>query len=149
VSRGGAHGFAGQVGERLSPKQRERLAEQPGGLARLADARLVDECAETVDVELTRLDAEQIAGPPSDEAVAELAPKAEDVVLQRAGRRGRRIVAPDQVDELRRWDDSVRVEQQRCDDRAALQAAERQDALAVEDFDRPQNPELHDVTKAQ
>jgi hypothetical protein len=109
----------------------------------------VFECAEAIDVELTRLDAEQIATRPSDEAVAELAPKTEDVVLQRAEGRGRRIVAPDEVDELRGWDDSVRVEQEHCDNRTTLQAAERHDALAVEDFDRPENPELHDVTKAQ
>ena len=71
------------------------------------------------------------------------------MVLQRAESCGRRIVAPDEVDELGGWDDSVRVEQKRCDDRAALQAAERRDALAVDDLDRPQNPELHEVTKAQ
>ena len=149
VRRRGARRFARQVGERISSPQRERLPEQRGGLRRLASPRLFDEFAETVEVELTRLDAEKIAGRPSDEAVAELAPKAEDVVLQRAERRGRRIVAPDQVDELLGCDDSVRLEQQHRDDRAALQAAERQDALAVDDLDRSQNPELHDVTKAQ
>jgi len=149
VRRCCAYRFAGQVGERISSPQRERLVEQLSGLVRLADARLFDESPETVEIELTSLDAEEIAGRPSDEAVAELAPQAEDVVLQRAEGRGRRIVAPDQVDELLRCDDSVHVEQQRCDDRAALQAAERHDALAVEDLDRPQNPELHDVTKAQ
>jgi hypothetical protein len=149
VGRRSAGRFAGQIGEWISPTQRERLVEQPGRLAWLADARLFDECAETVDVELTRLDAEEIAGRSSDEAVAELAPKAEDVVLQRTEGRGRRIVAPDEVDELRGRDDSVRVEQEPCDDRAALQASERHDALAVEDLDGPQNPELHEVTKAQ
>jgi hypothetical protein len=149
VRRCSAHPFAGQVGERISSPQRERLVEQLSGLVRLADARLFDESPEAVEIELTRLDAKEIAGRPSDETVAELAPQAEDVVLQRAEGRGRRIVAPDQVDELLRCDDSVRLEQQRCDDRAALQAAERHDALAVEDLGRPQNPELHDVTKAQ
>ena len=74
--------------------------EQRGRLAWLHGARFLDEPAETVEVELTRLDAEQIAGRPSDEAIAELAPKAKDVVVQRAEGRGRRIVAPDQVDEL-------------------------------------------------
>jgi hypothetical protein len=43
----------------------------------------------------------------------------------------------------------VRGEQQRYDDRAALRAAERKDALAGQDLDRPQYPELHDATKAQ
>ena len=41
------------------------------------------------------------------------------------------------------------MEQERCDDRAALRAAERHDPLAVEDLERPQNPELHDTTKPQ
>ena len=74
--------------------------EQRGCLAWLQGARFLDEPAETVEVEFTRLDAEQIAGRPSDEAIAQLAPKAKHVVVQRAEGRGRRIVAPDQVDEL-------------------------------------------------
>ena len=99
--RRGACRFGGQVGERTSSPECERLVEQRGCLAWLHGARFLDEPAETVEVELTRLDAEQIAGRPSDEAISQLAPKAKDVVVQRAEGRGRRIVAPDQVDELR------------------------------------------------
>ncbi len=147
--RRGADRFTGQVGKRISPPQRERLVEQRSGLAWLARTRLVAEAAETVEIELTELDTEQIAGRPSDDAIAELAAEAEDVVLQRSESRGRRIVAPDQVGQPVGCDDSVRVEQQRCDDGAALRAAERQHTLAVEDLDWPENPELHVTTKPQ
>jgi hypothetical protein len=71
------------------------------------------------------------------------------VVLQRAKRGGRRSVAPDEVNELLGCNDPVRMEQQRCEDRAPLQASQRDDALPVEDLDRAENPELHESTKAQ
>ena len=102
VHRRGARRLARQVGERISSPQRERLLQQGGGLTRLGGARLFDEPAETVEVALIGLDAEEVAGRPGDEAVAELAPQAEDVVLQRAEGRGRRIVAPDRVHEVAR-----------------------------------------------
>ena len=54
VRRRGAHRFAGQVGERLSRHSASASRSSPAASLGSLDARLFDECAETVDVELTR-----------------------------------------------------------------------------------------------
>ena len=86
-------GLAGKVGERRSAPQRERVAQERVGLARVGGARLVDELAETVEVELVRLDAQQVSRRPGHYPVAELAPQSHDVVLERR-ERGRRRSSP-------------------------------------------------------
>ena len=145
VETGGRRGdgLAREIGERWAAPERKRLAKQRSYLLGRRASRLVDEATEAFEVQLVRLDTEQVAGRPRDDPLAELSPQAEHVVLQRRLRAGGRLVVPDAVDQSLRRDDLVRVEQEQREHRAPLRPTERQSLLAVEDLERPEDPELH------
>ena len=99
VETGGRRGDAARARDRRAVgRARARAPRRSSAAASLGRraSRLVDEATEAFEVELVRLDAEQVAGRPRDEPLAELAPQAEHVVLQRrlarrrAARRPRR-----------------------------------------------------------
>ena len=146
VARGSPGRLAGKVGEGRSPPERKRLSEQRRRLRRLGRAGLLDEPPEAVEVELVRLDAQEVAWRPRHQPLPELPPEPQDVVLQRPGRRGRRVVAPDAVDQALARDDVVRLEQQQGCDRPPFRPTQGQPALAVEDLERTEDPKLHSST---
>ena len=96
--------LVGKLGQRRSAPQRERLAEPLGGALGLflgqGRPALGHETLEVVQVERVRLDADQVAAAERDDDIAQLAAQARDVNLQCLGRGGRRIVAPEFVDQV-------------------------------------------------
>ena len=128
----------GEVGERLAPPERERPVR----------VAVRDEARESVDVELVRVDADEVARRPGDDPVgADRAAKRVHVHLERArGARGR-LLAPDPVDQAVGRDDLVGVEQELREQGARPRPAERDRRTVVSDhLQRPEQPELHALT---
>ena len=132
-----------ELRERLSAPQRERLPEQARPPRRIARAGLVDEPAHAREVELTGVDADQVAGRPRDDRLGpERLAKLDDEVLQRVRRRARRLARPQCVDQPVGRDHAAGVEEQEGEQRPLLRRAER-DSLAVGDrLQRAEDPEL-------
>jgi hypothetical protein len=130
-------GLAGEIRERLAAPERQRLGKALGCNGRLGAPRVIDQTLKTVEVALAVGDAQQVPRRLPDEPIAELTPEAAEVVLERGERRGRRRVAPDAVDEPLDGDNAVRIEQEDCQHRPPLHPAERENALAVPDLERP------------
>ena len=129
--------LVGEVCERGAAPERERLAH----LICVA----LGEPLETLDVELVRLHADEIAGRTRHDPVgAERGAQRVDVHLERVLGAGGRRLAPDPVDQPVGGDDCVRLEEQLGQQRARSRAAERhRHAIVVEDLQRPQQAEFH------
>ena len=81
------------VGERLALKERVRLAQNTRPFARIGEpTRLCDTRAEGVEIELARLDPDQIARRLGDQPVPENLPETRDLVLERGVRVLRRSI---------------------------------------------------------
>ena len=131
-------GLVGNVGERRAPPERERLPERvrlPRGGKPL----------EALDVELVRLDPDDVAGRPGEDPFgAQRLAERMHVHLQRAGGALGRGLAPDPVDETIRGDRLVGLEQQQSEQRPRPFPAERQrNAVVSKHLQRPQQPEFH------
>ena len=125
-----------QVGERRAAPERERLADPV--------RTRCGQPLEPVDVELVRLDADEVARRTGDDAVgAEGAPQRVDVDLQGVLGAGRRRLAPDRVDQPVGGDDLVRVEQELREQRPGPRPPERYGHSVVADhLQRPQQAEF-------
>ena len=136
--RGGGHRerLVREVGERRAAPERERLAET------VRPRR--GEPLEPIDVELVRLDPNQVPRRPGHDPVGSERPAQRmDMHLERVlGARGRRL-APDRVDQPVGGDDLVRVEQQLREQRPGPRPPERNRHPVVADhLQRPQQAEL-------
>jgi hypothetical protein len=130
--------LVGQVCERGPTPERQRLG-QPGGISTR------DQDVKALDVELARIDSEQVAGRPRlDPIRTERLAHGMHVNLKRAlSARGRRF-APDAVDQPIRRDNGVRLEEQSRQQRARPATAQRHGHAVVADhLQRPQEPEFH------
>ena len=74
--------------------------------------------------------------------VAEELSELRDVDLNAVGRGGRRIVAPERVDEAIAGHDAIALEQEQREHAALLEPAEREHAVFVEDLQRSEHTEL-------
>ena len=125
----------GEVGERRSTPQRERLAQDGRRVVRAVVAQraaaVVDQPLEPLGVELARLDVEAVAGGRGrhDVPVAERLAQARDMDLDRPHRARRRLVTPQRLGELLRAHRLVGPQQQHGQDSALLRTAQRDDGL--------------------
>ena len=143
VRGGGVHRLALEVGQGRAAPECQRLAEEAGRRLRVRAARLGDEGAEAVEVELARFDAEQVAGRPALDSVAQGGTQPRDLVLERAGHGGRWLLAPHSVHETPGRHGPVLRQQQQRRQRAPPGAAEGQRPLAVAHLQWTENAELH------
>ena len=90
-----------------------------------------------MQVELGRLDREQVAGRPGQQSLrGQQLAQPRDVDLQALHRGLGRLVAPELVDQTVAREDVVRVHEQQREQRALLGARERQRPLPVMDLER-------------
>ena len=141
----------GEVGERGSAPERERLEQRPCRQLRIPCAKsasaVFDEPFKSFGVELLRLRPQQIAGASRDQDVLRLAPGAPaskrlaqlgDVDLDDLDGRGRRVTVLEVVDQAVNGNDLVSVEQQDSQERPLLDAT--QGNLAPLPRDRESSP---------
>src|SRR5215204_5860817 len=139
-----------EVGERTPAPQRERLPQLVGGGGRVAPlerlAAGVRQRGEALGVQLSGRDAQHVAaalGPQRAGLRPERAADLEDGVLERLGRRRRRGLAPQGVDQPLGRDDLVAVDQQQRDQRALPPAAQPYRRGSVDDLERTEDPVVH------
>jgi hypothetical protein len=138
--------LVGQVGKRCSTPHRERLGQQPRRGQRLGFTGLGDEPLEAREVELGRIDPQDIArGARHQPVVAELLAQPRDVFLDALGDRRRRRRPPQLVDQPLRRDYLVGVQQQHRQQRPLLAPAQRQPAIVLDHLQRAEKPEIHRV----
>jgi hypothetical protein len=135
-----------EVCERRPTPHRERLAKPSRRALRGRFARLGNDLLEARAVELVRLDAQQVARLARDESpLAELLAQARDVDLDALGRRARRPLRPQVIDQPRSRDDLVRMQQQDREQRALLSRPEVQRAPVLDHLQRAKEPEFHRI----
>ena len=142
-------GFVGEVGQRGSPPQSERLFEQLRRPRRLRASSARDELLEDVQVELTSLNLEHVARRAGDQLVGlELLAQPGDVDLERlAGGRGCTI-PPESIDEGLARDDLVRVQEENGHERALSRPPELEGSAVARDLQRSEDAELHGPPRA-
>ena len=128
----------GEVGECLPTPELERAVRVTVG----------DQAREAVDVELVRVDADDVARRPGDDPVgADRPAERMHVHLERARRARGGLLAPDPVDQAVGRDDVVRVEQELREQGTRPRPAERDRRTVVSDhLHRPEQPEFHALT---
>jgi hypothetical protein len=107
--------LVGDLGERRSAPEAERVAQECRRSRRLRRCRLLDELLEAVHVELASPHLEQVAGRPRYDTRSrrpERLAKMRDAHVEGGRARGRRLVGPEGVDEAIGRDDLVRVQEQ-------------------------------------
>ena len=132
-----------EVLERRPPPERERGAELLCPFARLGPACLRGETFEARQVELLRVDAQQISGRLGDDQLrTDRLSQPRDVVLQggAGGLRWRR--PPNLVNQPVGRDDLVRVQQQVCEQGAQPLSVERDGAAVLDDRQWAENAEF-------
>ena len=141
----------------LEPRRlslRERLEGEVGKclptpeLERAVRVTVGDQAREAVDVELVRVDADDVARRPGDDPVgADRPAERMHVHLERARRARGWLLAPDPVDQAVGRDDVVRVEQELREQGTRPRPAERDRRTVVSDhLHRPEQPEFHALT---
>ena len=132
-----------EVGERGSPPQAERLAEQQRPLLRLGGASFPRESLEARQIELVGLELEDVAGGPGEQAGGpEQLAQLRDGVLQRGGGRAWWVLPPELVDEPLRRHHFVHTQEEERQERALISAAEQNGFVPVENLERTEDPEL-------
>ena len=135
--------------ERGAPPERKRVAEGAPGARRVAgrerDAALRDEALEARAVQLPRRQREDVARRACLDPAAgrERASQLGDVELEQLRGRGRRVAAPQRLDQRVGGDDQVRAQKQDREQRARLRPPQRFRAVCAGDFERAKNAELH------
>ena len=105
----------------------------------LAPAR--DEPLELPQVELAVVDVQPVAGPGVSMRRRRARVQPVHVHLQRLLRGGRRILAPNRIDEAVTRDDFPGLQKERREERALLRRTKRNPASVIEDRDRPEHVE--------
>ena len=136
---------AGHVGVRVAAPERERSAEQLrrlGGVGLDERGRMLDRPLELDRVDVLWIGCEPIAAVVADDDVADRGPEVRDVRLQRRARPGRRLVAPDAVDQRVDRDRLPHLRRQQREHRALLRAAQANVAAVAQDFERAEDANL-------
>ena len=132
-----------ELRERRSPPQLECAYEMLASLLRREPARVRERALEAVRIDLLGRDPQDVAGGTCLEYVRpQRLPELTDAVLKRCHGRLRRILAPEEVDEPIRRDDTARRERENGEQRALPLTAERNRSGLVRDLERPQYPEI-------
>ena len=133
-----------QLGQRRSPPQRKRVAQQLRRLIRWHRSCLRKQRLEPIDVQLPRLDSQQIARRTRlQPALTEHPSQPGDESLHQLGRGCGWPLTPKRLDQEVRRHDLVRVQEKRQQQRPLPSAAERKRPLFVEQLERSKHPELH------
>ena len=115
-----------ELRERRPAPQRKRGLQKRAPLLRGKPPRVDERVLETTCIDLIRSDVEYVARRACVENVAPQRPaQASDGVLERRGRRLRRLLAPERVDEPVGGDDPAGLEHEDGEERALLGASER------------------------
>src|SRR5205814_9932382 len=116
--------------------------QRTNGLARSLITRAIEQVIELHSVRLSH--PQQVTGAARlDRALRKGAPQLRDVTLNHLGRRGRRMLLPEQVDQAFARDSLPGVEQQERKQRTLPSRGERELAAVRPRLERTQNPELH------
>ena len=136
------------VRERLPWPESERLAERSqGGRSVGGFPRRGDDALEAVEVELARLDPEQIARGAADDAVGPEHPaQLREVAVKRLRGAGWLPLSPEPLAQTITRDRRVGVEQQDGQQRALLRTAQRHGHAVAAYLDRSEDRELHCAT---
>ena len=137
------------VGKRRAAPERQRLPQAPGRPFRRLVTRPRHEALELDEVELERLDPNQISRPPGHEPIGSELAQRRHVALNQLRRACGRPFAPELVDQAVDGDGLVRVQQQHAKQAALLARAEWHYPTAVADLQRPEHPELHHSQPAE
>ena len=146
--------LGGEVGEGRSAPQLQRLAQQPGRQGVLAGgqapAPLGGQPLEAVEVQLARVDPEQVAGRPRQQQVgapaaagAQRLAQPRHVHPQRALRVARRAGPPEVLDQPVGRHHAARVQQQVGQERPLPDPAERQRPVVPHDLERSEDAKFH------
>ena len=137
-----------ELGQRRSTPEAERFVQGSRRTLGIALCErippLAEPALEAVQVELGRLDREQVAGRAGQQSLrGQQLAQPRDVDLQALHRGFGRLVAPELVDQTIARQDVVCVHEEQRKQRALLGARERQQPLPVMDLERTQDPVLH------
>jgi hypothetical protein len=138
----GREGLGRDARKRWSAPEREGVGEHARTLRRLELRGLSDEVLEAVEVELSGIDADRIAGCAACNPVAEYLAQPQDVVLQSGLRQLRAACRPQLVDQAVGRDDLVGVQEQQGQERTLPRAAECQGPPLFEHLDGTEYSEL-------
>jgi len=123
----------GEIGERTAAEERERV-----GSVAVAQQRL-----EPLGIGSDPFAEDVAAAGGHDRVAPERAAEPRDERLQGLGRRDRRMLAPEVVDQPLRRQRLAAVDREIGEQRGLLAAAELHDPIALTDLERPENPDLH------
>ena len=142
--------LVGEIGERLAAPEREAFVEPGGGLPRTIRGQLVpglrEQPLEPVRVEPVGVELQAVPALPGHDQVApasERLAQPRDMDLHGLGRRGRRLLAPELLDQPVGAERLVGVQHEHGEQRALLAPSERDFAALVEDLERSEDAEVH------
>ena len=136
-------GVVGEVGKRGAAPQAECFPQRGRGSGGLGVHGFFAQPFEAVEVELSGLQPQFVAGGSCHDRVgSEAPPQLRDIDVQTLGRGRRRSAAPDVIDQSIGGDDLVRVDQQDAERGARLSLRQRDRAVIVHDLERPEDPEV-------
>jgi hypothetical protein len=137
--------IVGEVRQWLAAPEVERLGQKAARSGCLRPFCLGDQPLEAKQVDLIRVDADQVSRLLRHDhpAVAEQLAQLRDVELKRVRRVGRWAGWPQRVDQAVDRDGTVRRQEECREQCALLWSAERDRATLVIDLERSQDPELH------
>jgi hypothetical protein len=135
--------LAGYAGQRFALPERDRLPQR-----RYGRIRLLHQPAEPVQVDAVRLDREHVAaGAPRQggpvRVTGQRGADAGEVGVQRVPGAGRRVHAPDPLDQRLGGHHPARLDEQRGQHRPALRPPQLDRPGRPQHLDRTQHPELH------
>jgi hypothetical protein len=138
----------GEVGERQTAPELERVAKRPRSLVGPAGVELASpplgEHAEALEVALLGCDLEDVSRRSRGEPGVRLQgfPETRDMLLQRGLRVCRRVLTPELVDQAIAGDGLARVENEDREDASLLHSSEAKLALALPDFEGAEDAEV-------
>ena len=137
-----------EVGQRLAPEQRERLARRVVRGA-VRSRRLGHEPAQPVDVDQFAVDPQLVRTPLGEDLRAtvgtECRAQPPDVVLDHLRGARRRRLAPQSLDQPVGRDGPVRLQPEHRQDRALLRSAQLERKVAEARLNRSEEPNLHEA----
>ncbi len=135
----------GEIREGRPAPEPESLAQQPGSGGGIGGGGLLEETLEASDVELLRVDPDDVAGRDGREerrAGAERLAQPRDARLQRRSALVWSLPRPELLDQPVGGDDLVRMEEQEREQATLPRAGQRERDAVVENLQRAEDPEL-------